>query len=89
MSPRSLIAEATAKAIAKAIDDGASGGSAGSQPVPPPAIPIPPPVPTERVTPEQLRASLERGLAEARAGRGEDFDVVQARLRAKFFPPAR
>lgn len=81
MSPRSL--------IAKAIDDGASGGGTGPQPAPAPTISIPPPVPTERVTPEQLRASLERGLAEARAGRGEDFDVVQARLRAKFFPPPR
>ena len=50
---------------------------------------IPPPIPTAKATREQIRASLELGLAEARAGIGEDFDVVQARLRAKFFPSSR
>lgn len=79
MSPQPL--------IAKAADGGASGGS--SSPKPAPAIYIPPPIPTEPATPEQVRASLELGLAEARAGLGEDFDVVQARLRAKFFPSSR
>lgn len=50
---------------------------------------IPPPIPTARATREQVRASMELGLAEARAGIGEDFEVVQARLRAKFFPSSR
>lgn len=45
---------------------------------------IPPPVPTEKATLEQVRASLELSLAQAEAGLGEDFDVVQARMRAKF-----
>lgn len=53
------------------------------------ALDIPPPIPTAKATREQIRASLELGLAEARAGIGEDFDVVQARLRAKFFPSSR
>ncbi len=50
---------------------------------------IPPPIQTKLATREQVRASLELGLAEARAGIGEDFEVVQARLRAKFFPSYR
>lgn len=50
------------------------------------AMDIPPPLPTAPATQEQVRASLELGLAEARAGIGEDFETVQARLRAKFFP---
>jgi hypothetical protein len=50
---------------------------------------IPPPIPTAKATREQIRASLELGLAQARAGVGEDFEVVQARLRAKFFPSSR
>ncbi len=54
-----------------------------------PALDIPPPIPTAKATREQIRASLELGLAQARAGIGEDFDVVQARLRAKFFPSSR
>ena len=49
----------------------------------------PPPLPTATATPAQVRASLDLGLAEARAGIGEDFEAVQARLRAKFFSPSR
>jgi hypothetical protein len=45
---------------------------------------IPPPIPTEKATWEQIGASLEISLAQARAGIGEDFDVVQARMRAKY-----
>lgn len=45
---------------------------------------IPPPIPTENATLEQVRASLEISLAEAEAGLCEDFDVVQARMRAKY-----
>lgn len=45
---------------------------------------IPPPIPTMKATREQFRRSLEIGLAQARAGLGEDFDVVQARMRAKY-----
>lgn len=74
--------------IAKAADGGASGGSSDPTPAKP-AIYIPPPIPTEKATHEQIRASLEIGLAEAHAGIGEDFEVVQARLRAKFFPSSR
>jgi len=47
---------------------------------------IPPPVPHIKPTREQVLRSLEIGIAQARAGIGEDFEVVQARLRAKFFP---
>ena len=43
-----------------------------------------PPIPTAKATLEQVRASLERGIAQARAGLTEDFDVVQARMRAKY-----
>ncbi len=53
------------------------------------AMDIPPPIPTAPATREQVRASLELGIAEARAGIGEDFEVVQARLRAQFFPSSR
>ncbi|HAN92752.1 MAG TPA: hypothetical protein DCQ33_11845 [Nitrospira sp.] len=45
---------------------------------------IPPPIPTEKATLEQIRASLEISLAQVEAGLGEDFDVVQARMRAKY-----
>jgi hypothetical protein len=31
-----------------------------------------------------VRASLEKGIAQAQAGLTEDFDVVQARMRAKY-----
>ena len=47
---------------------------------------IPPPVPHIKPTRDQVLRSLEIGIAQARAGIGEDFEVVQARLRAKFFP---
>lgn len=47
---------------------------------------IPPPVPHIKPTREQVLRSLEIGIAQARAGIGEDFEVVQARMRAKFFP---
>ena len=82
MSPQSL--------MAKNADGGAAGGSSSPTAAPAkPAIYIPPPIPTEKLTQEQLRASLEIGLAEAHAGIGEDFEAVQARLRAKFFPSSR
>lgn len=48
------------------------------------ALEIPPPIPTAKATLEQVRASLERGIAQAQAGLTEDFDVVQARMRAKY-----
>ncbi len=64
---------------------GALAGSASE----PSGLDIPPPIPTVKATREQIRASLELGLAQARAGIGEDFEVVQARLRAKFFPSSR
>lgn len=47
---------------------------------------IPPPVPHIKPTREQVLRSLEIGIAQAKAGIGEDFEVVQARMRAKFFP---
>lgn len=50
---------------------------------------IPPPVPHIMPTREQFERSIAIGLAQARAGMGEDFAVVQARLRAKFFPSSR
>ena len=50
----------------------------------PAASDIPPPIPTAKATLEQVRASLERGIAQAQAGLTEDFDVVQARMRAKY-----
>ena len=45
---------------------------------------IPPPVPHLMPTREQLERSLRIGLAQASAGQGEDFEVVQARMRAKY-----
>ena len=53
------------------------------------ALDVPPPIPTAKATLEQMRASIERGLAQARAGLTEDFDVVQARMRAKYGLRAR
>ena len=50
---------------------------------------IPPPVPHIMPTREQFERSMAVGLAQARAGMGEDFEVVQARMRAKFFPSSR
>ena len=45
---------------------------------------IPPPVPHIMPTREQFERSLRIGLAQANAGMGEDFEVVQARMRAKY-----
>lgn len=45
---------------------------------------IPPPVPHIMPTREQFERSLRIGLAQAKAGMGEDFEVVQARMRAKY-----
>jgi hypothetical protein len=53
------------------------------------ALEIPPPLPTAKATLAQVRASLERGIAQAREGLTEDFDVVQARMRAKYGLPSR
>jgi hypothetical protein len=68
--------------------DGQQGASTRSQregvAAEPAALDIPPPIPTAKATLEQVRASLERGIAQARAGLTEDFDVVQARMRAKY-----
>ena len=50
---------------------------------------IPPPVPHIKPTREQLLRSLEIGIAQARAGLCVDFDVVQARMRAKYGVPSR
>ncbi len=40
----------------------------------------PPPLPRDPVILEEIRQRIEVGLAEARAGIGEDWDVVYARL---------
>ena len=50
---------------------------------------IPPPVPHIKPTREQVLRSLEIGIAQARAGIGEDFEVVQARMRARYGVPSR
>ncbi|MBL8636057.1 MAG: hypothetical protein JNM40_22720 [Myxococcales bacterium] len=47
---------------------------------------IPPPVPHLVPTREQFERSLRVSLAQASAGMGEDFEVVQARMRAKYGP---
>ncbi len=47
------------------------------------------PVPHIKPTREQVLRSLEIGIAQARAGIGEDFEVVQARMRAKYGVPSR
>lgn len=73
--PKLKSTDAKASSVATS-SDVAPSGSAG--------IYIPPPSPTEKATLEQVRASLERSLAQARAGIVEDFDVVQARMRAKY-----
>ena len=72
--------------LAKAPDgQGASTrGQRVDRPVESAALNIPSPIPTAQATLEQVRASLERGIAQAQAGLTEDFDVVQARMRAKY-----
>lgn len=50
--------------------------------------PEPPPLPDDPVLRAELRKRLERGIAAARAGQGEDWEVVHARLRARLnLPP--
>lgn len=39
-----------------------------------------PPLPTDPATIEAIRASIEEGLADARAGLGEEWEVVHARI---------
>ena len=45
---------------------------------------IPPPVPHIMPTREQFERSLRVSLAQANASLGEEFEVVQARMRAKY-----
>lgn len=49
--------------------------------------PVPPPLPDDPALRAELVARLERGIAEARAGRGTDYRLVHARLRAKYNLP--
>lgn len=72
--------------IAKAPDGhGASAPSARvTSTAPRAALEIPPPIPTAPATREQVLASLELGIAQARDGLVEDSEVVQARMRAKY-----
>src|SRR5712691_2754880 len=50
--------------------------------------PVPPPLPNDPAVRAELRQRLERGLAAARAGIGEDWEVVHARIRARLnLPP--
>lgn len=50
--------------------------------------PVPPPLPSDPAVRAELQKRLERGLAQARAGIGEDWEVVHARVRARLnLPP--
>jgi hypothetical protein len=50
--------------------------------------PVPPPLPKDPAVRAELRQRLERGIASARAGIGEDWEVVHARVRARLnLPP--
>ena len=50
--------------------------------------PVPPPLPTDPALRAELRQRLERGVAAARAGVGEDWEVVHAKIRARLnLPP--
>lgn len=50
--------------------------------------PVPPPLPTDPKIRAELFARLERGIADAQAGRGEDWEVVHERIRARLkLPP--
>lgn len=49
--------------------------------------PVPPPLPSDPAFLAELRASLDRGVADAVAGRGSDARTVHARLRAKYNLP--
>lgn len=50
--------------------------------------PVPPPLPADPALRAELRQRLERGLASASAGVGEDWEVVHARARARLnLPP--
>lgn len=40
----------------------------------------PPPLPSDPAAQAELRSMLEQGLQDARAGRGEDWETVHARL---------
>lgn len=50
--------------------------------------PIPLPLPKDPAVRVELRQRLERGLASAQAGIGDDWEVVHARVRARLnLPP--
>lgn len=51
--------------------------------------PVPPPLPDDPGLRAALRERLERGLAAAESGEGEDWEVVHARLRARLNLPPR
>lgn len=81
--------------MAQPADDHSSGGSrARSTPASDDAEPgkgtlgpAPPPLPTDPKVRAELFARLERGIADARAGRGEDREVVHARIRDRLKLP--
>lgn len=66
--------------------DGNGTGSAGARSNPreldPSGEPIwaPPPLPSDPAVQAELRGMLEQGLQDARAGHGEDWEAVHARL---------
>jgi len=49
--------------------------------------PVPPPLPDDPAGRAELRPRLDRGLASALAGVGEDWEVVHARARARLSLP--
>ena len=40
----------------------------------------PPPLPSDPATLDQIRSDIDRGLADARAGIGKDWEVAHARI---------
>lgn len=52
------------------------------------STPVPPPLPEDPAVRAELRQRLELGLASARAGVGEEWEVVHSRVRARLnLPP--
>ena len=72
--------------LAHAADGDSGNGPASARSTPPEHDPAddqlwaPPPLPSDPALLAELRSTLEQGLQEARAGRGERWETVHARL---------
>ncbi len=73
--------------IARTADS--STGSVGMRPAAPLNGPAEAPTPGDDAALQEFRRSIDAGIAEARAGVGDDWQTVQARMRARFPLPPR